>query len=77
MSDTQQQVVEQAIGVKVEEIPAVFDCKFLAKILSCSIPTARTVMNQPGFPIWRLSAHKHRIYRAQFLAWLEKQTQFS
>lgn len=63
---------EHILGVKVEEIPVVFDCKYLAKILGCSESTARTVMNQPGFPVLRLSARKHRIYREQFLAWLDR-----
>lgn len=64
---------QEILGVRVDEIPVVFDAKYLAKILGCSVSTARTIMNQPGFPVVRLSQRKHRIYRAAFLAWLERQ----
>lgn len=66
--------VDEHLGVKPEDIPLVFDCKFLAKILCVSYSTARTIMHQPGFPVWRISEKKHRIYREPFLKWLDAQT---
>ncbi|MCL6592705.1 MAG: helix-turn-helix domain-containing protein [Alicyclobacillus sp.] len=70
-----QQQSDSCLGVNVEDIPLVFDCKFLAKILGVSVSTARTIMHQPGFPVMKFSARKHRIYRAKFLEWLERQSQ--
>ena len=54
-------------GVLLDQIPAVFDVRVLAKILCVSVSTAREVMNQPDFPVWIISQHTHRIVKSEFL----------
>lgn len=65
--------VQESFGVKLEDIPLVFDYKVLAKILGVSISTAQSIMRQDGFPVWRISNRMSRIYKKPFLEWLEKQ----
>lgn len=54
-------------GVLLDEIPAVFDVKILAKILGVSKTKAGEVMDEPDFPVWVISAHVHRIVKSEFL----------
>ena len=61
-------------GVLLDQIPAVFDAKFLAKILDVSVSTAQTVMSDPDFPVWRISPHTHRILKSEFLQYVADQS---
>lgn len=54
-----------------DDIPFVFDCKKLAEILDVSESTARTIMHSPGFPVRSVSPRKHRVYKGEFLDWLQ------
>lgn len=67
---------DYGLGMKMEEIPAVFDVQVLAQLLQCSVSTARTYMNRPGFPVWKITKRRHKIYREQFLRWVEGETGF-
>lgn len=58
-------------GVRIEDIPAVFDVGYLAQILGVSRTTAHAVTHRPGFPVVALGPKLTRIYKPQFLAWLE------
>ncbi len=58
----------------LEEIPAAFDYKVLAKILDVSVSQAQRIAKKDGFPVHVLSPKVHRIYRASFLEWMEKQS---
>lgn len=57
----------------MEQLPPFFDVNVLAQVLGVSVSTARRIMNQPGFPVWRISQRKHRIYREPFLRWVQNQ----
>lgn len=52
------------------DIPFVFDYKVLAEVLGVSTFTARTIMNSDGFPLHKLSPRKHRIFKGEFLRWM-------
>jgi|GEM_PF-4502069 len=75
MSETKQNLTPQDMlpGVRLEDIPAFFDRKFLARILCISEGAAYDVMCQPRFPVWRITSHIHRIYKVEFLDWVEEQ----
>lgn len=60
-------------GMRIEDIPAVFDCKTLARILAVGEGIARTVMTRDDFPVFIITYHCHRIYKVPFLKWLEEQ----
>lgn len=76
MSETKQELTAQDMlpGVLLDQIPTVFDAKFLAKILDVSVSTAQTVMSDPDFPVWRISPHTHRILKTEFLRYVEEQS---
>ena len=76
MSLAEQYLTPQELfpGVLLDQIPAVFDCKVLAKILDVSVSTAQTVMSDPDFPVWRISPHTHRILKSEFLQYVADQS---
>ncbi|WP_375330556.1 helix-turn-helix domain-containing protein [Alicyclobacillus fastidiosus] len=53
-----------------DDIPFVFGCKELAEIMGVSKSTARRIMHDDGFPVHRISEKSHRIYKDQFLRWM-------
>lgn len=67
---------EQPLQVTLpyQDIPVVFDRKVLAKLLGISLSAASNVMRKNGFPVVRVSPHRHRIYREAFFRWLESQS---
>ena len=60
------------LGMGIEDIPLVFDISTLARILGCSRSAAYVVASSPGFPLIKVPGLPKRIYKAQFLAWLER-----
>ena len=73
MATTEETLTVQKImhGVCIEDIPAVFDVPYLAQILGVSRTTAHAVTHMPGFPVVVLGPKLTRIYKPQFLVWLE------
>lgn len=71
---TVKQEVEQTIGVKAEDIPAVFDCRGLAKILGVSVSQARRIMAREDFCVTVISQRRHRIRREDLEDWLSRQS---
>lgn len=60
--------------VKREDIPLVFDVKYLAHILRVSESTAYSYIHIPGFPAFTLRGSKgYRIHGPRFIAWLDEQ----
>lgn len=55
----------------LDDIPYVFDCKKLAEIMGVSTFTARNIMNSDGFPLRVYGPRSHRIWKAEFLRWME------
>jgi len=62
------------VTLRYQDIPVVFDRKVLAKLLGISLSAASNVMRRNGFPVVRVSPHRHRIYREAFFRWLESQS---
>ena len=61
--------------VKREDIPLVFDVKYLARILQVSESTAYSYIHIPGFPAFTLAGSKgYRIHGPRFIAWLDERT---
>ncbi len=76
MSLAEQELTPQdMVGMRIEDIPAVFGTVTLAKILLVSDDTAAKIMNRPDFPVFRMSSKTWRIYKVPFLNWLEEQCQ--
>ncbi len=76
MSITERELTAQDMlpGVLLDQIPAVFDCKMLAKILDVSVSTAQLVMAASEFPVWVISKHTHRILKSEFLQYAAEQS---
>lgn len=59
--------------LKREDIPLVFDVKYLARILRVSESTAYSYIHIPGFPAFTLAGSKgYRIHGPRFIAWLDE-----
>ena len=59
------------LGVRYDEIPLVFNVRWLAKILMVSYSTALAIMHSQGFPVRVFGRRIYRIYKEPFLRWLE------
>lgn len=59
---------------EVKELPPVFDCKMLAKILGVSVGQAKRIMRREDFRVTVISPRRHRIRREDLEKWLEKQS---
>jgi predicted DNA-binding transcriptional regulator AlpA len=56
------------------DIPVIFSCKELQTILGISRSQAYVLMRQADFPTVEISPRKRRIYRDDFLEWIENRT---
>jgi hypothetical protein len=54
-----------------DEIPITFGAKKLGEILGVSEFTARNLMHSEGFPLRVFSERNHRVYKSDFLRWME------
>lgn len=61
------------MGIRTDDIPAVFGSRELAQILGIGESTARELMRRADFPVIAVTPRKRRVYKPQFLAWLEAQ----
>lgn len=54
-----------------ENIPFAFGCKQLADIMGVSTFKAREIMHSEGFPLHVYGPRTHRVFRSEFLRWLD------
>lgn len=65
----------EILDVSATDIPLVFDVKKLAEILGVSLSTAYVLMKRADFPVIYVTPTRRRIYRVQFLRWLDGMNQ--
>lgn len=63
--------------MNIEDVPIVFDAHKLAEVLQISLSSAYALMRREDFPVIHVTPTRRRIYRVQFLRWLENQQQTS
>ena len=63
-------MTENNITREDNQSPVTYGTKEIAKILHCSVPTAREIMRRKDFPLLKIGKN-FRVYRYSFIKWMD------